>query len=112
MTRRDISDQVIALQTRPSSTHEDEPESGANEHNADLVEYTEQISSRRADSRKKRACVLLGSAIIQFPIWGKSLSLVDMPNSICLIPEYLRLCHELRYLSRVLHKALDLARKF
>jgi hypothetical protein len=74
MTRRDISDQVIALQTRPSSTHEDETESGANEHNADLVEYTEQISSRQDDSSKKRACVLLGSAIIQFPIWGKSLS--------------------------------------
>jgi hypothetical protein len=74
MARRDTSDQVIALQSRPSSTQQDETESGANEHSADLVEYTEQISSRRADSSKKRACVLLGSAIIQFPIWGKSLS--------------------------------------
>jgi hypothetical protein len=74
MARRDTSDQVIAVQTRPSSTQEDETESGVNEHNADLVEFTEQIPSRRADSSKKKACVLLGSAILQFPIWGKFLS--------------------------------------
>jgi hypothetical protein len=74
MARRDTFDQVIALQSRSSSTQEDETESGANEHNADLVEYTEQISLGRVDSGKKRACVLLGSAILQFPIWGKFLS--------------------------------------
>jgi hypothetical protein len=73
MARRDTSDQVIALQVRPSSTQEAETEAGANEHNDNFVEFTEHSSPRRADSNKKRACVLLGSAILQFPIWGKSL---------------------------------------
>jgi hypothetical protein len=72
MARCDTLDQVIALQTRPSATQEDERGPGANDHIDDFVEHTEQMPPRRADTRK-RACVLLGSAILQFPIWGESL---------------------------------------
>jgi hypothetical protein len=74
MARRDTSDQVIALQTRPSSIQEDEINSSAIDHGDDFAEIAEHTSSRRADSNKKRACVLLGSAILQFPIWGESTS--------------------------------------
>ncbi|KAI4838608.1 MFS general substrate transporter, partial [Aureobasidium sp. EXF-8845] len=73
MARRDTSDQVIALQTRPGATQEDERGSGANGHIDNFVEHTEQMPLRRADTRK-RACVLLGSAILQFPIWGFAMS--------------------------------------
>ena len=73
MARRDTSNEVIALQTRPSSTHEDNTGSDSNDRLADVVDNNEQPPLRRADSTKKRACVLLGSAILQFPIWGKSL---------------------------------------
>jgi hypothetical protein len=66
MARRDTPDQVIALQPRLSSTQEDET-AGANDHIDDSVDNFEQTPPR------KRACVLLGSAILQFPIWGKSL---------------------------------------
>ncbi|KAI4846332.1 MFS general substrate transporter, partial [Aureobasidium sp. EXF-8845] len=74
MARRDTSDQVVALQTRPSAIQETERGAGAaNDHIDDFVEHTEQVPPRRADTRQ-RACVLLGSAILQFPIWGFAMS--------------------------------------
>lgn len=71
MARRGTSEEVVALQSRPSSTHGDNTESGSNDRVDDTIDSVEQPSPRRAESTKKRACVLLGSAILQFPIWGK-----------------------------------------
>ena len=31
----------------------------------------DQADSRRWESNRKRACVLVGSAILQLPIWGR-----------------------------------------
>lgn len=35
------------------------------------VPNLDQLDSRQGESHRKRACVLIGSAILQLPIWGK-----------------------------------------
>lgn len=67
----------------------------------------EQAESRQLESKRKRTWVLVGSAILQLPIWG-------MPKSASSLQchSYMRrLRHELWGLSRILFWQLDAARK-
>lgn len=73
MTEDEIPGRAIALQAQPSSASQHETEPEVIDHNDSLVS-TEHSPSRRTGSGRKMACVLLGSAVLQFPIWGKSLS--------------------------------------
>lgn len=63
--------ETISLrQTTPSSLGELEVQ--AEEHRSIGHDQTDQ---RRNGSKTKRACVLIGSGIIQLPIWGKDTQL-------------------------------------
>lgn len=50
----------------PLDVHDQEPNDSV--QNAPQIE---QADSRQWESNRKRACVLLGTTILQLPIWGK-----------------------------------------
>ena len=57
----------IYLQEEPPAGH-GSPRLSGTEHD---VPNFDQLDSRQWESHRKRACVLIGSAILQLPIWGK-----------------------------------------
>lgn len=73
MTEDEMPGRAIALQAQPSSASQHETEPEVIDHNDSFIN-TEFSPSRCTGSGRKMACVLLGSAVLQFPIWGKSLS--------------------------------------
>ena len=66
----------------------------------------DQADSRIWESKTKRACVLVGSAILQLPIWGR---LKFYYNLVAIHTHIRRLRHELRRLPRILFQQLDAA---
>lgn len=90
----------IRLQELPASvTHgRDSPE--VEQRVVDI----EQSVYREIDSTKTKLCVLIGSGLIQLPIWGTF-------NYRYELFRYLhsrRLCHELWYIPRILLRELDI----
>ncbi|KAG9526627.1 putative monocarboxylate transporter, partial [Aureobasidium melanogenum] len=65
--------QAIELQAQPSSASRLETEFQVIDHDESLTS-TEHSPRRRVGSSRKMACVLLGSAVLQFPIWGFAMS--------------------------------------
>ena len=53
----------------PMASHVGEANQQNTEQDADIQD---QAEPRQYESSVKRACVLLGSAILQLPIWGRS----------------------------------------
>jgi hypothetical protein len=63
MTR---NESISLRESLPSDIGEQEP------HNTEQdASNLEQANSRQWESNRKRACVLVGSAILQLPIWGR-----------------------------------------
>lgn len=73
MAKGDCPERAIELQAQPSSVPQPETEPEVIHHDDSLTSI-EHSSRRRTGSGRKMVCVLLGSAVLQFPIWGKSLS--------------------------------------
>ncbi|KAG9662226.1 putative monocarboxylate transporter, partial [Aureobasidium melanogenum] len=73
MAKSEGSNQAIELQAQPSSASrpETEPEIIDHDDSSTSIEHSPQ---RRTGSGRKMACVLLGSAVLQFPIWGFAMS--------------------------------------
>lgn len=81
------SDQGVSLH-RSTLSARGEQESGS----------VEQAAANPGESKRTRLCVLLGSGILQLPIWG---TMFSIPTAIPFSRGY-RLCHDLRHIPRVL----------
>lgn len=74
MAQGDNPNQAIELlQAQPSSASRPETETQLIDREESLASI-EHSPQRRTGSGRKMASVLLGSAVLQFPIWGKSFS--------------------------------------
>lgn len=76
------------LSARSEQEHRSEQEPGS----------VEQIAANPGESKRAMFCVLLGSGILQLPIWGMMFSI---PTAIPFSRVY-RLCHDVRHIPRVL----------
>ena len=68
--------------------------------------HLDEADPRQVESNRKRICVLLGSAILQLPIWGKIHPTPSLHST-----HTRRFRHDIWRLPRILFQQLDAARK-
>jgi len=95
------NNESIPLESMPSDAREQEHNNHDPEQDASSDSNDSNVNPRRRKSDRTRHCVLVGSAILQLPIWGKNeLIRLIFLQSIVRLTQVRRPCYELRGLSR------------